>query len=47
MIFGIVEIPNYLDIDILAYFDVPPATSRDEVRDDDVVAEFEAKTDEE
>jgi len=45
MIFGTVEIPDDLDIDIPACSDVPPATTGDEVRADDAAAESEAETD--
>uniref|UniRef100_M1DV92 Uncharacterized protein n=1 Tax=Solanum tuberosum TaxID=4113 RepID=M1DV92_SOLTU len=31
LIFGTVEIPDDLSIDILAHFDVPPDTTRDKV----------------
>ena len=44
MIFGTVEIPDDLDTDILAYSDVPPATTGDEVRANDVAAESDAET---
>uniref|UniRef100_M1DHC0 Polyprotein protein n=1 Tax=Solanum tuberosum TaxID=4113 RepID=M1DHC0_SOLTU len=42
-----IEIPDDLGTDILAYSDVPPATTGDEVRVDDVDVEFEAETDKE
>ncbi|KAG5571631.1 hypothetical protein H5410_061397 [Solanum commersonii] len=40
LIFGIVEIPDDLDTDILACSDLPLTTTGDEVRADDVVVKL-------
>jgi len=46
LIFGMVEIPDGPSTNVPAYFDVPPATTGDEVRADDTAIELEDETNE-